>query len=87
MDSAAKTWWKVAGKQGLKVSLRVLGPEWTRATHVTLYANGTRHSRCRHHDIRRAIPEPAGLKWQATWTIPRPRHDVWLVAIAGGPGR
>jgi hypothetical protein len=67
------------------VTLRVLGPEWTRATHVTLYANG---SPIRDADI--ATPagsrEPAGVKWQATWSIPRPRHDLYLVAVAIGPG-
>ena len=28
----------------------------------------------------------AGMKWQATWRLPRPPHDVHLVAIATGPG-
>lgn len=76
----------VAAKEGgLEVSVRVLGPEWTCATHVTLYANGTP---IREADIATPAgkPEPAGIKWQTTWKLPKPRHDVWLVAIAVGPG-
>jgi hypothetical protein len=69
----------------LEVNVRVFGPEWTRATHVTLYANG---APIREADI--ATPagqkEPGGLKWQTTWKLPRPRHDTWLVAVAIGPG-
>lgn len=67
------------------VDVRVLGPEWTRATHATLFANGTA---IREADITTppGSAEPGGVKWQHTWRIPRPRHDVWLVAIATGPG-
>ena len=31
-------------------------------------------------------PLPLGVKWHGSWTIPRPKHDVHLVAIAVGPG-
>ena len=31
-------------------------------------------------------PLPTGVKWTGTWTIPKPSHDVHLVAIATGPG-
>jgi hypothetical protein len=31
-------------------------------------------------------PQAIGVKWKGTWTIPRPAHDVQLVAIATGPG-
>jgi hypothetical protein len=27
-----------------------------------------------------------GVKWQGTWTLPRPKHDTYLVAVATGPG-
>ena len=68
------------------IDIRVLGPEWTTATSVALYANGV--------EIRRAdIPPPAAgaappvpVKWQGRWNIARPTHDVHLVAIASGPG-
>jgi hypothetical protein len=29
---------------------------------------------------------PPGVKWKGEWKIPRPAHDVHLVAIATGPG-
>ena len=72
-----------AGATDLHVD--VLGPEWTTAARVALYVNGTQ---THHADI----PQPAdpadsaGVKWQGRFTLPRPRHDVHLVAIATGPG-
>ena len=69
----------------IRVDVRVLGPHWARADQVQLFANG--------HPIRSAtIPEsndaklPLGTKWIGRWTIPKPRHDVHLVAIATGKG-
>jgi hypothetical protein len=64
-----------------QVTLRVVGPSWTTAERITLYANGV--------EIRTAeIPEGkrAGAKWSETWTLARLNHDVHLVAIATGPG-
>ena len=67
------------------VEVRVLGPAWTTAERVTLYANGVA--------IREAAVGPdggntnaAGVKFRNTWTLPRPAHDVHLVAVATGPG-
>jgi len=64
----------------IKVNVQVLGPSWARADLVNLYANG--------HLIRtQAIkPDPAIQKANLTWNIPRPAHDVHLVAMATGPG-
>jgi hypothetical protein len=65
----------------LRVSVTVLGPSWTRADHVTLYANGV--------VIRDRTIEPtsaAGQKARITFEIPRPPRDVALVGIASGPG-
>ncbi|HEY3372952.1 MAG TPA: CehA/McbA family metallohydrolase [Prolixibacteraceae bacterium] len=65
----------------LTVSVRVLGPGWTSADRIALYANGIK--------IREeVIPdgEKAGVKYTNSWKIPRPKHDVFLVAIAEGPG-
>lgn len=73
----------VTAREGkpLMVKVRVLGPEWTRATHVTLYADGA--------PVREAEIVPGdgpGEKFSATFRLDRPRHDVYLVAIATGPG-
>ncbi len=73
------------GDEDVQIDVRVLGPHWSRASQIQLFANGLR--------IREAtIPEspdatlPLGVKWRGGWTIPKPRHDVHLVAIATGPG-
>jgi hypothetical protein len=63
------------------VRLRVLGPSWTSAEKVTLYANGIA---IREEEIRGAAR--GGVKWSGQWTLPRMNHDVHLVAIATGPG-
>jgi hypothetical protein len=70
----------------VRVAVRVLGPHWVKADRVLLFANGRV---IRDEDIS-AIgndkPLPLGVKWHGSWTIPRPKHDVHLVAIALGPG-
>jgi hypothetical protein len=65
----------------VKVAVRVLGPGWTTAERVELYANGFKIREARVPDGKRA-----GVKWSGTWTLPPFRHDVFLVAIATGPG-
>jgi len=65
----------------LAVRLRVLGPGWTRAQRIALYANGTL---VREETIPRG--EAAGVKLDRTWRLPTPAHDVHLVAVATGPG-
>jgi hypothetical protein len=65
----------------VKVAVRVLGPAWTTADRVTLYANGVKVREEVIKDGKRA-----GIKWSGEWTLPRPHHDVHLVAIATGPG-
>ncbi len=59
----------------------VLGPGWTVADRVELYANGLkiREARIQHG-------KQAGVKWQGEWTLPPFHHDTYLVAIASGPG-
>ena len=64
----------------LKVKARVLGPSWIRADVVELYANG---------QLIRTQPITPGAAIENashTWIIPRPMHDIHLVAIATGPG-
>jgi hypothetical protein len=65
----------------VKAAVRVLGPGWVTADRVELYANGVKVKEARIEEGRRA-----GEKWSGEWTLPRPRHDLHLVAVASGPG-
>ncbi len=65
----------------VKVAVRVLGPGWVRADRVELYANGVKV-----REERIAGGQKAGVKWEGVWKLPKPRHDVHLVAVATGPG-
>lgn len=65
----------------LKVEVTVLGPAWTQADRVALYANGRL---LREEPI--ADDHQAGEKARVVWRIPKPAHDTHLVAIASGPG-
>ena len=68
-------------RNDLAVRIRVKGPGWTRAQRVALYVNGVK---AREQEI--ASGTNAGLKWERTWRLPKPVHDVHLVAVATGPG-
>jgi hypothetical protein len=65
----------------VKVAVRVLGPAWTTADRVELYANG-----CKVHEEKIRDGGRAGVKWSGEWTLPRFKQDVYLVAVASGPG-
>jgi hypothetical protein len=71
----------VPALEKIKVGVRVLGPGWVTADRVELYANGVKVREARIEDGRRP-----GVKWEGTWTLPRPREDAYLVAVATGPG-
>ena len=75
---------RVAGDE-VTVDLRVLGPHWTRADKIMLFANG---QLLREEAIAKVVGDrlPTGVLWSDRWTIPTPQHDVHLVAIATGPG-
>ena len=64
----------------IRVEVTVLGPSWTSADRVELFANGSK--------IReQLVPLTAAVeKAKVVWNLPRPSHDVHLVAIATGPG-
>lgn len=64
----------------LRVTVEVLGPSWVTADRVELFANGIK---CREQSIDATAESRKVL---LTWTLPRPKHDVHLVAIATGPG-
>lgn len=65
----------------INISVKVLGPAWTKAAKVRLYANG---KQIREEDIEN--PEIGGTKWDGTWQLTTPAHDIFLVAVAEGPG-
>ncbi|MCA8991078.1 MAG: CehA/McbA family metallohydrolase [Planctomycetaceae bacterium] len=66
----------------IHVGLRVLGPHWVIPRELHLYANG---------ELIKEFPLPSepmkpGVKYEGELTIPRPAHDVHLVAVAFGNG-
>ena len=63
------------------VTVEVHGPAWVRADRVSLFVNG---KKIKEAKIRGSAA--GGLKWKETWDIPLPKHDIYLVAIAEGPG-
>jgi hypothetical protein len=67
--------------EALEVRIRVKGPGWSRVERVALYVNGVR---VRQEEIQNGTN--AGVKWEASWRLQKPAHDVHLVAIATGPG-
>ena len=59
----------------LKVECVIQCPSWTRADKLQIFANG-------HLVHERAIADEKRI----VWNMPKPLHDVHLVAIATGPG-
>ena len=72
---------RVRGGRALDVRVRVKGPGWTRARQVALYMDGVKVRAAAIRDSGKA-----GVKWEATWRLPAPSHDAYLVAVATGPG-
>ncbi len=60
----------------IRVKVDVMVPPWSSATKVSLFANGA--------EIRSR--KLVGRSESVSWILPRPEHDVHLVAIATGPG-
>ncbi|MBI4605484.1 MAG: PHP domain-containing protein [Planctomycetes bacterium] len=75
-----------AGGRGgdLAVRVRVDGPTWTRADRVALYVNGRED---RKEKLEPGERDGTGkvVKFEATWKVPAPRHDAYLVVVASGP--
>ena len=63
------------------VDMEVLGPRWTIADQLTLYANGIPILEKNFTGAQDKIPK-ANLRY----VMDRPKHDLYLVAIATGPG-
>ncbi len=63
----------------LEIDITVQSPPWSRPSHLTLFANGL--------EIKSAeFPPSPGRQWQTHFTLPKPKHDLHLVALATGPG-
>jgi len=65
----------------LKLRVRVQGPRWVAADRLEVYANGEKIV-----DQPIAPKKGSVVKAEVSLTLPRPRQDQWLVAIATGPG-
>jgi hypothetical protein len=65
----------------LRVKVSVLYPSWSGVDRVTLFANGVS---LREQPVATA-PGAAG-QTEVRWEIPCPGHDIYLVAVASGPG-
>ena len=63
------------------VEIEVHGPRWTVANQVTLYANGIPILEKNFTGAQDKI-----LKASLRYVMDRPKHDLYLVAIATGPG-
>jgi len=64
----------------IRVTVAVLGPSWTRADKVELFADGVKIRERKLTQSKDAVE-----KARITWELSRPAHDVHLVAIAWGP--
>lgn len=73
----------VSGRAQVPVRIRVLGPHWTSADKIELYANG---EVLRSAAIDSSKRPGDGVIWEEEWNLDRPAHDVFLTAIASGPG-
>ena len=54
-------------------------PHWIQATETTLYANG-------RQVVHDTPDKPMTSPWRKQLHLPKPKHDVFYVAIATGPG-
>jgi hypothetical protein len=68
------------------VQVEVLVPSWVQADRVQLFANGImiQESRLDQRAKNPAKDNPTART--ISWTLSRPAHDVFLVAVASGPG-
>ena len=67
------------------INVRVLGPHWTKATELLIFANGIEiHSiPLNSADVGKDSP---GVHADINWSFDLPSHDMFLTAIALGPG-
>jgi hypothetical protein len=75
----------VPASDEVEIAVRVLGPSWTKATHVALFANGVKIREAEITEAARGSSE-SPVKWSGKWRLSKFKHDVHLAAIATGPG-
>ena len=63
-----------------EAEITVTGPSWATADRVMLFANGELVSK------KKIKTSSSVIKWTGTWKLDTLSHDVFLVAIATGPG-
>lgn len=69
----------------VEVELRILGPHWTTPEKLLLFVNG-RLIRDEPIVVSKDRKPTPGVHWQGVRKLPRPQHDVHLVAVALGKG-
>src|SRR5262249_48881499 len=77
------------GNKKLNVKVTVRHPSWIQADRIELFANGVkiRESRLEPGAKRLHASAPSARNLETVdWTLPRPTHDQYIVAIASGPG-
>jgi hypothetical protein len=74
--------------QDIGVTIKVYGPRWTGADKVELFSDGLkiREERIKSQPASKHPLADSPEKVNIHWIIPRPAHDVHLIAIATGPG-
>ncbi len=69
----------VPSAKTIEVDINVQCPPWLAASRVSLFSNGI--------EIKSIeFPPSPGRKWESHFSLPKPKHDVHLVALATGPG-
>jgi hypothetical protein len=72
----------------LRVDISVRGPSWVQADQVELFANGVpiRAEKIEPSSNHSSFPGgESPVNSRVSWLIDRPKHDVYLVALATGP--
>lgn len=63
-----------------KATVTVLGPSWTEADRVEIFVNGKLAAEASFKSMNDV------QKFWGTWALPKGLNDVWVVAVASGPG-
>jgi hypothetical protein len=69
-----------------RVQVEVLAPSWVEAGRVELFANGIMIQESRLGQREKGIAKDNASGQMISWNLQRPAYDVFLVAVASGPG-